>query len=237
MSTITATITSTGMNDRAALYRLLTWLSPAFPTGGFAYSHGLETAIAEGRVRDADTAREWLADILAHGGGFSDAVLLARAHEAADDGAALHQVAEFAAAFQPSAEIRLESVKQGEAFLATARAAWPCAALEQLIEAWPDPHAYPVTVAVCAAGHGIACDTALPAYLHAFMSNLVSAAIRLVPLGQSDGQRIVAALEPVISATAQRAAATPLDELGTAAFISDIMSMRHETQETRIFRS
>jgi urease accessory protein len=161
----------------------------------------------------------------------------AHAAERAQDDTALRAVAELASAFASSRERHLETTAQGGAFVDTTLAAWPCAALERLRAIWPKPVAYPVAVAVAAAGHGIAVAPALHAYLHAVTANLVSAGVRLVPLGQTAGQRVLADLEPVVAAAAQAAITTPLDEVGGAAFRADIASMRHETQYTRLFRS
>ena len=146
-------------------------------------------------------------------------------------------VAELAAAMAPSRERFLETTAQGRAFFETTRAAWGCAALERLAAAWNGPLAYPVAVAVASAGHGIALEPALAAFLQAVASNLVSAGMRLIPLGQTDGQRVVAKLEPLIAACALAALACPLEDVGSAAFRIDISSMRHETQYTRLFRS
>jgi urease accessory protein len=137
----------------------------------------------------------------------------------------------------PSRERFLETTAQGRAFFDTTRAAWPSAALDRLASAWDCPLAYPVAVGVAAAGHGIALEAALAAFLQAVASNLMSAGLRLIPLGQTDGQRVLAGLEPVITACAKRALACPLDEIGGATFRADIASMRHETQYTRLFRS
>jgi urease accessory protein len=156
---------------------------------------------------------------------------------ARDDDKAVRAVAELAAAFAPSKERYLETTAQGRAFIEATGAAWPCAALDRLAAIWDGAIAYPVAVAVAAAGHGIAVDAALNAYLYAVTANLISAGVRLVPLGQTDGQRLLAAFEPVVAATAARALATPLDQAGGAAFRADIASMRHETQYTRLFRS
>jgi urease accessory protein len=223
----------------AALYRLMAWLSPAYPVGAFSYSSGLEWAIEAGDITDAETLRRWLAVVIAEGGGFCDAVFFAHAHRAvtAADEPALRGVAELAAAFSPSKERHLETTAQGRAFIEATQAAWACAALDRLVAIWPGPYAYPVTVAVTAAGHGIGLEPALGAYLHAVTANLVSAGMRLVPLGQTDGQRLLAALEPVVFVTVQRALATPLEDVGSASFRADLASMRHETQYTRLFRS
>jgi urease accessory protein len=223
----------------AALYRLMAWLSPAYPVGAFSYSGGLEWAVEAGDVADAATLQHWLAAMIRDGGGLCDAVLFVHAHRATavSDDTALAAVAELAAAFVPTKERFLETTAQGRAFFETTRAAWGCAALDRLASAWNGPLAYPVAVAVASAGHGIVLEPALAAFLQAVASNLVSAGLRLVPLGQTDGQRVLAALEPVIAACVQQALICPLDEVGSAAFRVDIASMRHETQYTRLFRS
>jgi urease accessory protein len=228
-----------GLLPAAALYRLMAWLSPAYPIGAFSYSSGLEWAVEAGDIKDAETLRQWLAVMIGAGGGFCDAVFFVHAHRAieAGDDAALRTVAELAAAFVPSKERLLETTAQGRAFLDATRAAWPCPALAQLEKAWSGLVALPIAVGVTCAGHHIACETALPAFLHALAANWISAGVRLIPLGQTDGQRVLAALEPTVAATAARAAATPLDEIGSAAFRADLASMRHEAQYTRLFRS
>jgi urease accessory protein len=225
--------------DGAALYRLMAWLSPAYPIGAFSYSSGIEWAVEAGDIKDAATLREWLDVSLGDGAGFCDAVFFVHAHRAiaARDDAALRTVAELAAAFVPSKERFLETTAQGGAFLATTQAAWPCAALTRLAAAWKGAVALPVAVGVASAGHGIACETALPAFLHALVANWISAGVRLIPLGQTDGQRVLAALESTVAAASKRALATPLEEVGSAAFRADLASMRHETQYTRLFRS
>ncbi len=225
--------------EAAALYRLMAWLSPAYPIGAFSYSSGIEWAVEAGDIKDAQTLQQWLAVMLADGGGFCDALFFVHAHRAvagADD-VALRAVAELAAAFVPSRERFLETTAQGRAFIDATRAAWPCPALMRLETAWTGAVALPVAVGVACAGHGIACETALPAFLQALTANWISAGVRLIPLGQTDGQRVLAALETIVAATAARALATPLDDIGSAAFRADVATMRHETQYTRLFRS
>ena len=225
--------------DSAALYRLMAWLSPAYPVGAFSYSGGIEWAVEAGDIKDAQTLRAWLGVMMGEGGGFSDAVFFVHAHRsvAANDDAALHTVAELAAAFVASKERFLETTAQGRAFLEVTRAAWSCPALPHFAAVWDGPVVLPIAVGVACAGHGIACEAALHAFLHALAANWISAGVRLIPLGQTDGQRVLAALEPVIAATAQRALATPLEEVGTCVLRADIAGMRHETQYTRLFRS
>lgn len=225
--------------DTAALTRLMTWLSPAYPVGAFSYSHGIEWAVEAGDVRDAPTLVAWVEDVLRFGGGWADAVLFAAAFRAAaaSDNAALSAIAELAAAYAPSRERHLETTAQGTAFMTATRAAWPADALPELTGALGSTVAYPVAVATACAAHGLPLDSALPAYLLAFAANLVSAGVRLVPLGQTDGQRAIAALEPALQAAAAAAAAAGPDDLGGAAWRADIAAMRHETQYTRLFRT
>jgi urease accessory protein len=224
---------------QSSLYRLMAWLSPAYPVGAFSYSSGIEWAVEAGDVTDAESLKRWLSVMLADGGGYCDAILFAHAHRAVADCSEtnLHMVAELAAAFAPTKERLLETTAQGNAFVEATRAAWPCAALDRLKGTWNGPVAYPVAVATASAGHGIALAPALSAYLQALAANWVSAGVRLVPLGQTDGQRVLAALEPAIAATAHRALGAALDDLGSAAMRADLASARHETQHTRLFRS
>ena len=224
-----------GLLSGAALYRLMTFMSPAYPVGAFAWSGGLEWAIEAGDVRDAATLTDWLATLTDCGSVGCDAALFCRAFRAAaGDDEGLAEVAELAAALAGSRERFLETTAQGAAFLAITRAAWPAPALDRLTAAWDGPPAYPVAAAVACAGHGIPLGPALDAFLHALVSNLVSAGVRLVPLGQTDGQRVLSALEVPLAAAAARALS---GDMAVAAVRADIASMRHETQYTRLFRS
>jgi urease accessory protein len=239
MLTGTAVIDSSGPPESSALYRLMAWLSPAYPVGAFSYSSGLEWAVEAGDITDAATLCSWLQAMVQHGGIGCDAVFFVHAYRGAAEGddCALRTAAELAAAFTPSKERHLETTAQGRAFVDTTQAAWPCAALERLLGIWDGPIAYPIAVAVAAAGHRIALEPALSAYLHAVAANLVSAGVRLIPLGQTDGQHVVAGLEPAVAAAAQQALVTDLEDIGSAMFRADLASMRHETQYTRLFRS
>jgi urease accessory protein len=225
--------------DAGMLYRLMAWMSPAYPVGAFSYSSGIEWAVEAGDVADSSTLRSWLAVMLAQGNGLCDGVLLSHAHRAVSlgDGPALRAAAELAAAFVSSKERYLETTAQGRAFLDVTSAAWPTPALERLSAVWDGAISLPIAVAVASAGHRIALAPALHAYLHALAANWISAGVRLIPLGQTDGQRVLAALEPVVAETAERAMATALDDIGSAAFRADLAGMHHETQYTRLFRS
>jgi urease accessory protein len=225
--------------EGAALYRLMTWLSPAFPVGAFSYSSGIEWAVEAGDVADAASLRGWLASMLVDGSGFCDGVFLAHAYRAVSshDQTRLREVAELAAAFVPSRERQLETSSQGRAFIDIARSAWSCDGLDQLIAQCDGAIVYPVAVGLVSAAHGIPIASTMHAFFHALTSNWISAGARLVPLGQTDSQRVLAALEPVVVATAKRALQASLDDLGSASFRADLAGMRHETQYTRLFRS
>lgn len=225
--------------DEAALYRLMTWLSPAYPTGGFSYSHGLEYAVEAGLVVDAESLAGWLDDILRFGAGRNDAILFAAAHDAAaaGDGAALAEVAELAAAWWPASELALESTAQGQAFLAATMAAWPAPGLDLLAAVWQGPLALPVAVAVSCAAHRLPRGLALAAFVQGFAASLVSAGIRLIPLGQTAGQQVIARIEATVAEVAAEAAKASLDALGSATMIGDWCAMKHESQHTRLFRS
>lgn len=223
----------------AALFRLTSWLSPAYPVGAFSYSSGIEWAVENGDITDARTLGMWLATMLEHGAGFCDGVLFAQAHRAtaAERNDDLRQVAELGAALAPSRERQLETTTQGRAFVEITRTAWPCAALDRFMDLWTGAIAYPVAVGVACAGHEIPLAPSLHLFLQAVTANWVSAGARLIPLGQTDSQRVMGVLEPVIAQTAQRALSASLDDIGSATFRADISSLRHETQYTRLFRS
>jgi urease accessory protein len=217
--------------DLSALLRLMAWLSPAFPIGSFAYSGGLERAVHDGLVVDAPDLGKWLASVMAHGAVWNDAVLLAEAHRSAGDPGQLAECGALAAALAGSRERHQETVLLGEAFLAAA-AVWPMTPA-----AMPAALAYPVAVGAIAAAHGVACERAIAAYLHAFVSQGVSAAIRLSVCGQKDGVAVMAGLEDTVAAIAEKAGHSSLDDLGSAAIQADIVALRHETQKVRLFRS
>jgi urease accessory protein len=230
---------TTAMDDadlsEAGFLRLLTWLSPAFPTGGFAYSHGIEWAVETGDARSTAGIVAWIVDILEEGSGRNDAILLRHAHRAVrrDDRAMLAELVELAAAIPGCRERFLEATAQGNAFLAAA-AAWPCPLLETLAD---QDVAYPVAVGAVAAAHGIGEERATLGFLHTFAANLVSAAIRIIPLGQQKGLRILSALEPVLVGVADASRHLSMDDIGSSAIRADLAAMHHETQYTRLFRS
>jgi urease accessory protein len=195
--------------------------------------------VEAGDIADRASLLDWLAAMLAEGAGCNDAILMTAAHRAAssENDIVLIEVAELAAALVPTRERHLETTTLGRAFIEVTSAAWPCAPLARLKELWTGPVVYPVAVGVACAGHGIPVATAVHAFLAAVTANWVSAAVRLVPLGHTDSQLALGAIEPVVADTARRAISATLDGLGGATFRADIASARHETQYTRLFRS
>ncbi len=241
---ITATMarmrtTMTTSTDSAALYRLLTWLSPAYPVGAFSYSHGLETAVEAGLVRGREGVVSYVQTVLDHGAGHIDAALLVAAWRAAqaDEPAVLDQVAQLAAAWRGTAETALETMQQGTSFTSITATAWPDAGFAGFAARHGGRLAHPVAFGAAAGFQRVPLLASVIAWLAAFAANLVSAGVRIVPLGQTDGQLATAALQPIVEAAAQAALAADLDDLGTASPMLDLLSMRHETQYTRLFRS
>lgn len=203
---------------------LTQWLSPSYPLGSFAYSHGLETAIAQGWVTDAASLEDWLTEILVAGSGRSDAILLYAAYHADD----LSLIDATGRAFSSSAERLRESLHQGAAFTRTTGA----------ILGYNGPDLlFPVALGVAAARHNISATLSAAMYLHAFASNIIMACVRLVPLGQTEGQHILNAVTPLCEKIAQQAANATLDDLSSTTFMSDIAAMRHETLQPRLFQS
>lgn len=231
------------------LLTLQVWLSPAFPVGGFTYSHGLEWAIEVGDVGGAADLEAWLGDVLRHGAGRSDAIVLVAAHRAARAGDIdrLAEVVELAAALQPSKERRLEASAQGAAFVRAVTDTWSSPRFDGLVAdlarrfappLWPAiPWTHPVAVGVASAAADLAVEAVAPVFVQAFAATVISAGVRAVPLGQSDGLRILRALGPVVREIATTALAASLDDVGGAVVRADIASMKHETQYTRLFRS
>lgn len=203
---------------------LTQWLSPAFPVGAFAFSHGVETAVSVGRITHARALQEWLEDLLEHGSVRSDVVLLSAAYRSDD----VSEVQDLALAFQPSAERIQEALQLGASFCRTVRDVWALD-LPDLV--------YPVAVGRAAALRSIGLEDTAALYAHAFVANIVSAAIRLVPLGQTEGQGVLAALNAPCQALGNKAMTFASEDLSSVAFLSDIQAMRHETQSPRIFQS
>ncbi len=240
-ATITAMatdLTVTGVD----LLRVLAWFSPAFPVGAFSYSHGIEYAVEAGLVDGRDGLVHWVEGAVTRGAGRVDAALFCAAYTAIADGdeADLIWAIERGDTMRATRELAVESFGQGEAFLETIRATWPQPHLDRLVQIASDQQrrlAYPIAAGAVVAAHGVPLAVALPAYLHGLVANLISAGVRLIPLGQTDGQRAVAALEPVVLEAAASALTRPREDLGSAAPMIDWASMQHETQYTRLFRS
>jgi urease accessory protein len=226
-----------------ALLRLQSWLSPAFPTGCYSYSHGLEWAVEAGHVHDRESLVDWLEADLRFGSGRNEVIFFSEAWRCAMDDdreEELFGIAQLAAAFRGTSEFALESSQQAAACLATLRKVWPDDVLDWLSQILHERKVQPtlaVVLGVRSARQGIPASLALSAFLQSYIANFVTAAVRLIPLGQTDGQLAIANLEnTVLIASAEGKTAT-IDDLGSAAFMVDLASMEHETQYTRLFRS
>jgi len=221
------------------LYQLMSLMSPSYPIGAYTYSHGVEYAVEAGLVLNADDLVLWLKDIVQFGGARTDAILLVEAYRAfqSKDQAAILEIAELGYATRSTREFELETTAQGRAFVDVTQKVRPSSSLDLLLKEWEGPIVYPIAVAAIAADNEIALVDVLTAYLHGFVSNIVSAAVRIIPLGQTDGQKSIAALEDICSEQVQGALSLTINDIGTATLMMDWCSSQHETQYTRLFRS
>jgi urease accessory protein len=224
------------------LLRLQSWLSPTFPMGAYSYSHGVEWAVEAEAIRDRQSLVDWLEADLCYGSGRNDAIFFSEAWRGAvrGDRVRLLEIAELAAAFRGTSELALESSQQGAACLSTLRQVWSDELLDWLSEKLREYEmraAVSVVMGVRAAGGGIPISLALPAFLQSSTANLVTAGVRLIPLGQTDGQRAIADLERAVLRASANAEKATIDDLGSAALMVDMASAAHETQYTRLFRS
>ena len=225
-----------------SLLRQQSWLSPAFPTGAYSYSHGIEWAVEAGHIHDRESLIDWLEADFRYGSGRNEAIFFMEAWRRAthDDCGDVLEIAELAAAFRGTSEFALESSQQATACLATLLRVWPDPLLEALSELLSDLRIAPtvsVVLGIRAARQDIPATVALPAFLQSYLANLVTAGVRLIPLGQTDGQLGIAELEPVVLAVAAETEQATIRDLGSAAFMVDLASASHEIQYTRLFRS
>ena len=213
--------------DNRAQHKLMAWLSPTYPIGAFSYSHGLEYMIHCGDVTNAKSLAKWIEDILKHGAGRNDAILLSFAHQAQTE-SRISELAELATALCPSAERYLETTAQGAAF---------CKVTSQVYEADLAAMPLPIAIGAAARSEGIELIDVLPLYLHSFVANIISAGVRFIPIGQTEGQKVLFELFDVIDEVSEAAMISIEADLGSTCFLGDIASMKHETMTTRIFRT
>ncbi|MEM9318528.1 MAG: urease accessory UreF family protein [Pseudomonadota bacterium] len=211
-------------SDAAGLLTLSQWLSPAFPVSAFAYSGGLEAAVASGAVSDEAAVSDWIGAVVVAGAARNDAILLCLALR----GEMAHPaLADLACALAGSAERWRETYEQGAAFART------LAEMGRTLPAAP----YPVALGIAARDLGLPDTLVAQLFLQAQVANLVSAAIRLVPLGQAAGQRIIAGLGEQIARVAAEAVVAGPDDLGSATLGAELAALEHETLPVRLFRS
>jgi len=225
-----------------AILRLQTWLSPAFPVGSYTYSHGLEWAVEAAPVHDRQSLVDWVQADLCYGSGRNEAIFFSEAWHCAraDNRIRLAELVEVAAAFRGTSEFALESSHQAAACLATLRQVWPDPVLDRFSNILCEhnvPPALAVVLGIRSASLGIPARVCLLAFLQSYIANFVIAGVRLIPLGQTDGQFAIARLEESVTTVSVQAEDATIDDLGSAAFMVDLASMSHETQYTRLFRS
>jgi urease accessory protein len=222
--------------DASALLHLLHLSSPALPIGAYAYSQGLESAVHAGAVRSEAEARDWILGLLEHVQARLDVPLLARLHAAVAQGdtLALERWTTFLAATRESRELQEEDRALGRA-LARLLADLGIAGAREL--ATHPSVTWAAAFALAAVAHEIPLREAASGYLFAWLENQVAAAVRLVPLGQTSGRRVLLAGIAAIPATLDVGLALDEDEIGAAAPGLAALSARHETQYTRLFRS
>ena len=206
------------------LITVMQWLSPAFPIGGFAYSHGLEWAINKGYVSNREELQNWISDLLEYGSLKNDAILIKLVLQGSDP----KEINELAMALCPASERLSETQLQGGAFCKIMREVW---GLEI------DELTLPIALALAAKNESIDQNLVVPAYLHSFCSNLISVAMRLIPIGQTDGQKTLRELSPLISDSVRAVAKSDKDDLGSACFLSDVSAMQHEYLQPRVFKT
>jgi urease accessory protein len=226
----------------SALLKLQSWMSPAFPIGSYAYSHGIEWAVEAGHIADRESLVDWLESDLRYGSGRNEGIFFIETWRRTlrNDLARLLEIAELAAAFRSTSEFVLESSQQAAACMATLRQVWPDSLLDRFAESLRELQVQPslaVVVGLRSARQCIPANLALPAFLQSYTANLVNAGVRLVPLGQTDGQVAIAELEQAVLAVTAEAQDCTIDDLGSAALMVDLASMAHERQYTRLFRS
>ena len=224
--------------DETRLFRLLSWLSPSFPVGSYAYSHGIEFAVHAQMVRDQETLTKWLEGVLEYGTGRLDAIIFHSVYKSSTS--QLDELVQLATVLKGTRELSQESLLQGRAFAMALESSWHSPRTDEFSSfhlSRDKVVPYAVAVALACKQNEIPPAAALTAYLHALASGLVSAGMRLIPLGQTDGQSVLAKLESTVCEVAAYAMSAPLSDLGTSTPILDWVSMQHEILHTRLFRS
>ncbi len=223
---LTVSLELQGTNTSLSYHKVMAWLSPGYPIGSFAYSHGLEIEIASGEISTRKDVEEWIESLLRNGSGWNDLVLFSQAYRS--DRNSLEEISDLAKALAPSRERYEETLALGYAFAKVT---------SQIMEKKCTGMPLPVVMGFKSKIENIPLEYVLPLYAHNFTANLISVGIRLIPLGQTEGQRALFNLFPVMEEMARAALAAKLTDLKNSCMLADIASMRHETLKTRIFRS
>ena len=202
---------------------LQAWFSPAFPTGAFSYSHGLEAAIQHGLVSDKDSLTRWISCLLTSGSGWNDGLFLKAAYEGISD------VNSLCLALCSSRERYQETIELGKSFSRAVNCSYGAELAQGL--------AYPVAVGIAARRRNIDIKLTTQSYLQAFAASLISVGVRIIPIGQQAGQDCLVTLCRIIEQVNNKLDVAGLEQLGSASFMSEIMSMMHEKSNPRIYRT
>jgi urease accessory protein len=223
--------------EQAALLSLLQFTSPALPVGAYSYSEGLETLVARDLIRSVDDLHVWLTDSLVMGSISLEAAVLVRAHRAIEQGDR-HQLIywnRWLSATRETAELQQQSWQMGRSLLKLLRDLYSTVEWSD----WSLDEDWNMAIVFARAANLAQIDerTALLGYLHSWVSNLVSAGVKLIPLGQTAGQQLLSRLVAPIEIATDRAIDVPDDRLYSCSWGLALASMAHETQYSRLFRS
>ena len=228
-----------------ALYKLLSWFSSVYPIGSFNYSHGLEYAIERDLIKTREQLEEWIRGVILFGTGRVDALLFKTGYDLLQNGmfaseVQLNELIFISNAFKTTPELWTESYRQGEAALKILIDTYDFFELKQLQNQLKKLNKKPVLAVV----FGIACaacqlpfEESLCSFLHAFISNVVMAGTKLIPLGQTDSQKIIMNLQSSLVTLIRQIQELTLEDIGSATPMLDWTSAHHETQYTRLFQS
>tara|TARA_B100001248_G_scaffold129623_1_gene97190 strand:- start:147 stop:860 length:714 start_codon:yes stop_codon:yes gene_type:complete len=221
------------------LHTVLTWFSPSYPIGSYAYSHGLEYAVEEGLVKDPQTLLGWIRDLLFFGTGYNDSIIINSIYDsvANDNCVEFDYISQIANAIKPTKEIALESYQQGVSFKNILMDVYSNSNLTFYLNRLDDCITYPSVVGVAGGIFEVEKKLLLHSYLHAFTSNILSAALRIMPIGQTEIQKIIFQMKGNVEEMTNKSLGLSLSDLGSSVFISDWASSKHQNQYTRLFRS
>ena len=214
------------------ILKLLTWNNQSFPIGSYCFSSGLEFAVESKLIQSGKDLQYWLNDLLKYGSLYSDALILLEAWKLASkkENNKINDLNNFAVSLNQSNEKYIENYEQGKSFIKITEDAWNHKYISKKL-------VYPIAYAVAAVQENINMEDVLICYLHSSLCNLLAAGIKLIPLGQTEGQKIQIALNTYIEEEYKNILKKNFNDIGNCGWVNDIISMKHENQFTRTFRT